>query len=154
MPNTNQEPMRYWPSEYNRCREIETPYRKLYGHIQFWSNETTRGFHNAILFLTTELNYPMPRLLELLPSHKLYKEGMNGLYLSGSVKSETKTSCHILLRHYANIITLIHEYAHHIAWLDRLKVSDDFAIHHGADFLTIEKMLLEMFHQAKKEGRL
>lgn len=154
MSNTNQEPMDYWPSEYNRCREIEAPYRKLYRDIHFWGNEINREFQNTLLFLTTELNYPMPRLVRLTPTHYAWLEGVNGLYLNGKLKSDTKTSCRILLRNHANIITLIHEYAHHIAWLDRLKVSDDFAIHHGADFLTIEKMLLEMFHQAKKEGRL
>lgn len=161
MPNTNNEPFRYPDSEYIRCRKIEAPYRELYSNVQFWSNGPVRKqglypnsavFNNVLLFLTTELKYPMPRLVELTPEHPSYLEGTTGLYLSGRLKSQTKTSCRILLRHYASIITLIHEYAHHIVWLDKLKASDDFSIHHGADFLTIEKLLLEIFHQAKKEG--
>ena len=136
----------YPPTEYRKCRLLERRFEHLtmWGYPKFrrWE-DSQEAYRNVLLFFVAEINYPMPRL------GTLNDERYKGLYLRTGVSSPA-----ILLHPKSSIITLIHEYTHHIAWLDRVRVNDEESISHGADFLTLEEMLLTMFSEAVRKGQV
>lgn len=130
-------------TEYNACREIENPYRTRYQKLPRFS-ESPSFFFAVAEFISNEFKYSMPRIEEM----NVFDE-FAGLYKSargkfGAIRGK------ILLKPNVGIVTLIHEYTHHIAHVDKLKVNDEFSSIHGADFLTVEKMLLESFDTNKE----
>lgn len=136
------------PTEYDRCRKIEEPYRAAEGGFQF--NIDTAFFFKVNNFLAAEFHYPAPKLEG---PDKDYDLSYTGLY-KGVQGKFGKMRGKIHLQNYAGIVTLIHEFTHHVAACDRLKVSDDLSNLHGADFLVVEEMLLKSFATARKEKSL
>lgn len=131
-------------TEYDACHQIELEYRSMFAGYTF--SDSTPVFHATNSFLATFFKYPLPVLClpfgdEAGEFSGMYK-AVNGKF--GDVRAK------IILKPWATIITLIHEFAHHVARVDKLKVKDDFANLHGADFLIVEKMLLQGFADHRK----